>query len=123
MGTKQKESMKEELVELNEKFYRKLLVNEEFYKQLMQNGFAYHQCLLISIFPDGSNTYCGKIIRQDGNVIEFDIDLDSAEYSSWEDVTDSFREAFDKNKVTQPWSKEVVAYELFNELRHASEGK
>lgn len=118
MGAKKVDSVKEELIELNEKFHKKLLVNEVFYKQLMKNGFSYHQCLLVSIFPDSSNTYCGKLIRQDGCVFEFDIDLDTAAYSSWEDVTGSFRELCEKNKVEKPWLKEVVAYDLFYELKH-----
>ncbi|MGC3875394.1 hypothetical protein ACPF7Z_19315 [Halomonas sp. GXIMD04776] len=118
MGSKKVDSVKEELIELNEKLHKKLLVNENFYKQLMQKGFAYHQCLLVSLFPDSSNTYCGKLIRQDGSVFEFDIDLDSAEYSSWEDVTGSFRELYERNKVGKPWLKDVVAYDLFYELKH-----
>lgn len=116
MEMKKVESAKEELIQLNEKFHKKLLVTEVFYKQLMQNGFAYRQCLLVSIFPDSSNTYTGALIRQDGNVFEFDIDLDSAEASSWENVTDSFLEQCERNKVVKPWLKEVVAYSLFNEL-------
>jgi hypothetical protein len=117
MGTKKLESVKEELIELNDKFHKKLLVTDAFYKQLMQSGFDYRHCLLVSIFPDSSNTYCGKLIRQDGNVFEFDIDLDSAEYSSWEDVTYSFQEFCERNKAAKPWLKEVVASNLFNELR------
>jgi len=121
MGAKKRESVKEELVELNDKFHKKALLNESFYKQLMQNGFAYHQCLLVHIFPDSSNTYCGKIIRQDGHVIEFDVDLDFGGYSAWEDVTDDFQEVWKKNKITQPWLKEVVAYNLFLELNSTQE--
>lgn len=116
MGTKKVESVKEELVELNDKFHKKQLVGDTFYKQLMQAGFAYSQCILISIFPDGGNTYCGQIIRQDGNVIKFDIDLDSAEYSCWENITDSFNRLYDKDKLAKPWLKEVVAYSLYREL-------
>ena|SRR5690554_3017424 len=119
MGTKKLESVKEELIELNEKFHKKLLVTEAFYRQLTQNGFVYRQCLLVSIFPDSSNTYCGKLIRQDGNVFEFDVDLDSAEDSSWEDVTDSFLDLCERNKVAKPWLIEVVACNLFNELKHS----
>lgn len=72
--------------------------------------------MLISIFPDGSNTYCGKIIRQDGRVIEFDIDFDDSDYSIWTDITDTFHDAYEKHKNSKPWMKEVVAYDLFHEL-------
>ena len=65
MGSIKAELMKEELVELNDKFHNKKLIGDTFYRQLMQAGFAYSQCILISIFPDGGNTFCGQIIRQD----------------------------------------------------------
>ena len=120
MGIKQIESVKSELAELNNKFHDKSLLTDSFYKQLMQAGFAYSQCILVSIFPDSSNTYCGQIIRQDGNVVEFDIDLDSAEYSSWKDITDDFRKTCEKNSRAKPWLKEVVAFNLFHELERIS---
>jgi len=121
-GTKKIESVKDELVELNNKFHDKTLLADAFYKQIMQAGFAYSQCILVSIFPDGSSTYCGQIIRQDGNVLEFDIDLDSSEYSSWKDITDDFRRIVESKSRTKPWLKEVVAYNLFCELEHTSKG-
>lgn len=96
MKEKKTDLVKKELVKLNEKFHKKLLMDEAFYKQLIQGGFVYHQCLLVSIFPDSCNTYSGKIIRQDGNVFEFDIDLNSAEYTSFKDVTDIFQELYKK---------------------------
>jgi len=105
---------------LNNKFHEKLLVTDAFCQQLIQAGYAYRQCLLVSIFPD-SSTYCGKIINQGGNVTEFDVDLDAAEYSSWEDVTDSFREIYEKNRTIKPWLREVVAYNLYDELRSTFE--
>lgn len=116
MGTRKEQIVKEELVELNHKFHKRLLGTEAFYKQLILNGIAYRQCLLVSVYPDSSNTYCGKVIRQDGNVIEFDVDLDTPEYSSWNDVTNSYREWYEKNKAAKPWLREVVAYNLFYEL-------
>lgn len=117
MRSKKVESKKEQLIELNNKFHKGLLLTEAFYQQLMQSGFAYRQCLLVSIFPDSSNTYSGQIIRQDGNIFNFDIDLDSAECSLWEDVTDSFRDIYERNKSRKPWLKEVVAYHLFRSNR------
>lgn len=110
------ESVTGDLVELNRKFHDKLLLSGDFYKQLMQAGLAYRQCLLVSIFPDSANTYCGKVIKQDGDVIEFDIDLDNSKYSSWDNITVSFRELYEKNRDTKPWLKDVVAYELFSKL-------
>jgi hypothetical protein len=114
---KKVEVVKKEIVELNTKFHDKQLLSGGFYKQLMQSGFVCKQCLLISIFPDGTNTYCGQIIRQDGHVFDFDIDLDSSEYTSWKDITENFRETYGKNKINRPWLKEVVADKMFGELR------
>lgn len=108
--------MLKELVELNNSFHQKRLIGDAFYVQLIQEGFIYLQCVLISIFPDSSNTYCGQIIRQDGNVIKFDIDLDSQARSSWEDITNEFKKLFEDHKITKPWSKEVIAYNLFCEM-------
>ena len=112
------ELTKKEVIDINTKFHQKTLLESEFYRQLMQAGFVYSQCILISIFPDGGNTYCGKIIRQDGRVIEFDIDFDASGYSIWTDITDTFHEVYEKNKNSKPWMKEVVAYDLFHESQN-----
>lgn len=116
MKDKDVEFVKLDLIEMNKKFHDKLILNEAFYEQLRQNGFVFSKCFLISIFPDSGKTYCGKIIRQDGSAFEFDVDLDSPEYSSWENVTDSFQKLYEKNKIEKPWLEEVVACKLFNEM-------
>ena len=115
--TKKIKSVSDELIELNRKFNERLLLTDEFYKQLMQAGFAYNQCVLVSIFPDSSNTYCGKIIKQDGDVIDFYIDLDDLESSSFENITTSFMQLYEKNHNAKPWLKEVVAYDFFLKLK------
>ena len=116
-GSNKMSMIREELIELNDKFHNKSLVTESFYKQLVQAGFAYRQCVLISIFPDSANTYCGQIVRQDGCVFEFDVDLDCSEYSDWKDITDNFRKVYEQGNDKKPWSKEVVALQLFSELK------
>lgn len=108
------EFIEKEIVELNSKFHAKQLLTDIFYKQLIQSGFLFKQCLLISIFPDSCNTYCGQIIRQDGHIFTFDVDLDSSEYSIWKDVTEEFIQTYDKNKTIKPWLKEVVTYRMFS---------
>jgi hypothetical protein len=123
MRTKKTELVEEKLVEINKKFHEKQLVDESFYQQLLQQGFVYRHSLLVSIFPDSSNTYFGKIIRQDGNVFEFDVDLDEAECSSWHEITADFREYYEKNKRVKPWLVEVVASKLFNELIHSTKSR
>jgi len=110
------EDVEKEIVDINNKFHAKQLLTDTFYKQLIEAGFLYKQCLVISIFPDGENTYCGHLIRQDERIFEFDVDLDSSEYSSWKDVTKDFFQIYEKNKKTKPWLKEVVAYRVFGRL-------
>jgi hypothetical protein len=41
MRARKVDSVKQELVELNDRFHKKSLLNEVFYKKLMQNGFTY----------------------------------------------------------------------------------
>lgn len=115
-GTKV-ESAREELADLNAKLHGRSLLTESFYRQLMQAGFAYRQCFLVSLVPDGSNTFFGQVIRQDGRVFEFDLDLDSAQFSSWTDVTDAFLKRYERNRKSKPWAKEVVAYDFFKANR------
>lgn len=86
----------------------------------MQAGCAYYTSILISLVPDGGNTYFGRIIRQDGQVFDFDLDLDTPRMSSWRDVTNEFRQICGRNRTTKPWSEEVVASELFRELQAKS---
>lgn len=106
-----------ELIELNSKFHNQTILTDEFYRQLVQAGFLYRQSILISIVPDGSNTFFGQLIQQDGDVVEFDVDLDCEDYSSWKDVTDSFRQVIEKHRRNKSWSREAVAYSLFEKLR------
>jgi hypothetical protein len=111
------ESVKKELIELNRKFHNRLLFPEGFYEQLLNENFICKNCVLISVFPDGSNTYCGQIIRQDGAVFEFDIDLSSPEYSFWQDITDNFTHIVTSNNVLKPWLSEIVAKSLHQEYQ------
>lgn len=104
--------MENETLKLNESFHDKSLLNESFYSQLVQKGFKYTKCVLVSIFPDSSNTYCGIIIKQDGSIFEFDLDLDSPKFSIWEDITNDFTSNYIKKKRNLH-SKEATAYNLF----------
>lgn len=121
METRKVKVIKEEILILNEKLQKKSLATESFYTWLNKNGFAWRHCILISMFPDGGGTYYGMIVRQDGEVFEFDIDLDFLESSSLVNITNSFHELLNKNKITRPWLKEVIAYDLFFELKNKDE--
>ena len=74
--------------ELNTLFSQRKLANASFYAQLMSAGFLYQQSTLLEFFPDGDGTFCGFIVRQDGRVFRFDIDVDVPSASEFEDVSD-----------------------------------
>ncbi|MGM8225395.1 hypothetical protein ACSV5M_02345 [Cellvibrio sp. ARAG 10.3] len=101
-----------ELLDLNEKFHCKKLLPEEFYNQLINKEIAYKNSFLISIFPDGNETYCGLIITQDKQIFEFDLDLRDSKYSNWINKTEDFQQKIAKNKK----SKEAIALSLIERM-------
>ena len=119
MGSKNNkiESITDELLKLNKKFHSKSLLTESFYVQLEQAGFMYKKCILINLFPDSSNTYCGKIIRQDGQVFEFDIDLDSHEYFSLKSGKESFNKINTNGINNELRLEQIAALNLFRKLK------
>ena len=107
-----------EVKALNDKFRNKLLLTDEFYVQLKHFGFKLKNSVIISLIPEGGNTYSGVLIRHEGKVFEFDLDLDDVNYSQLDDVTNDFLSEYDRMKKVKPWMVEVVAYELFKELKY-----
>ncbi len=111
-------TLKDELIKLNKLFHSRSLLSSNFYSQLMQKGFVYQNCILISIFPDGSNTYCGVIINQEGCVFDVDVDLDFPDYSVWRDITKEFKNSYNnakKNVRSKSFQKEIIAFDLYKE--------
>lgn len=104
------------LLEVNSRFWKRSLLGPSFYVQLDAQGFDCARSLLVVAVPEGSNTYSGHIIRQDGRVFRFDVDLDSPHLSEWEDVTQSFLEKCRKLEAAEPWADPVVAWALFGEI-------
>ena len=106
----------EALVKLNEYFHSHKILPSSFYQQLMQAGFQSAKSVMIGLVPDGSNTYFGKIIRQDGRVFEFDMDLDSSEYFIMEDITDEYENTI-RNGKRRAKSDAIAAMEFFQKLQ------
>lgn len=102
--------------ELNKEFHGKSIISNEFYQQLEDNDFTVSQCILIGFFPDSGDTYCGKIIKQDGRIFEFDVSLGSPDYSIWDDITVEFCDWYKRNYKSKPWEEEIVAYEMFKSM-------
>lgn len=111
---------------LNQQFQSKELVGQAFYKQLKNAGFAYQFCVLVSWYMTGASEFFGKIIRQDGEIFEFDVDLDYPQYSTWANITTNFLTVYERSKRHKPWKDEVVAYGYFlekSEERLSEKGK
>jgi len=107
---------KNEICELNEKFHSKELLSQDFYIQLDRKGIVLASSVLVYLIPDGDNTYLGKIIRQDGDIVAFDLDLDDEKYSEWKNVTEEFLNEFRVKSKNQPWLESIVAYEYFKSI-------
>ena len=95
------------LNELNSKFHSKQHIAPGIYQQLMKSGFLHQKSFLVAVFPDGSNTYCGKIIKENGLVFNFDIDNPSS--SSFSDITEDFM----KKAKAGTNSREAVSLMIF----------
>jgi hypothetical protein len=120
MNSQKVEGARRALAELNRRFRARELVGEAFYVQMMARGFAYAECVLVWVVPDGSNTYVGKIIRQDGRVFDFDVDLDDPALSSWTDVSESFEQKLAAGGF-KAWSRELLAHAEYARLRDGIE--
>jgi hypothetical protein len=119
-GTTQVESAREEIRELNERFRNGALLGKSFHAQLRLHGCDPSRSVLVALVPDGANTYSGQIIKQDGSVLAFDVDLDSPDLSRWEDCTREFEQQRLRIETSKPWAPSVVAYELFHALMERS---
>ena len=87
----------------------------------MQAGFAYRNCILVELFPDGETSWFGVIIRQDCLVFEIDLDLHYPEYSEWTDISEAFHNKALRFRDIKPWLKEVVAFKQFEACKKSSQ--
>ncbi len=99
--------------ELNRRFRAGELLDDRFHAQLEGYGCDVETCVLVSLVPDGNETYCGTIIRQDGRVFDFDLALGDPESSEWEDRTEAFLREYEQNKKRKDFRPGVVAYRMF----------
>jgi hypothetical protein len=76
-------------------------------------GIEIEDSLLISICPDGDNTFVGSFISQDGYMYSFDIDCDDRKYSKLEKGALTVLELSSKNTGTKPWDPYQVAMKFF----------
>jgi hypothetical protein len=102
-----------EISSLNAAFRARELLDPRFYRQLESAGFQPEKCVLVSITPDGAETYFGTLIRQDGRVFDFDIALAAPAHSEWTEITDTFLKDYRRLKKGRPWLPSIVAYDAF----------
>lgn len=102
---------------LNERFRSERLLSASFYEQIRGKGIEPHESVLVRLTPDGANTYFGQVIRQDGTVFDFDIDLDLPAHSKWVETTAEFENSYRRFAHSKPWREEVLAQQLRDELR------
>jgi hypothetical protein len=115
-GSQKVERCRQELLDLNQKFRSGQLLGRSFYARLGLHGCDPKRSVLVALVPEGADTFSGKVIKQDGTVLGFDVDLDSPELSQWEDLTQKFQTETRSLLGSKPWAESVVAYALFREL-------
>jgi len=69
--------------------------------------------ILISICPDGDNTYFGSLINQLGEVFSFDIDCDDEKYSRWGSMGSVTSYKSMLHGKLKPWDAEGIAIDIF----------
>lgn len=114
-GMKQ-QNAESQLRELNRLFHDRSIAAASFYQQLAACDLDVDRCVLVELVPDGAAIYFGRLISPDGTVLEFDLDLESPDYSEWSNVTDQFTEHVAASAKHKPWLPEVIAHRLHLEL-------
>ena len=73
----------DELRLLNKQFRAGLVQPSGLLEALKDLGIEPSQAILLSIYPDSGNTWCGQLDDVNLGLIEFDIDLADCRYSSY----------------------------------------
>ena len=106
---------KTNILHLNKMFHEFKVAPEEFFQQLKSRDVDIGLSILISICPDGDNTYFGSLINQFGNICSFDIDCDDEKYSRWDISSSNKLHKSPQHTKSKPWDAEVIALDLFKE--------
>ncbi len=77
----QAQRYKHSLKLLNQKFHTLSIEPYAIYKELLLLRVDIQRSLLINLYPDSGNTYCGSLIDQRGVYKSFDLDCDNSELS------------------------------------------
>lgn len=107
------EQARQELSELTGRFRKRAIVGGAFYSLVQQQGVDVEHSVLVELIPEGPNTFSGVLIRQDGAVLEFDLDLDVPAATRWKEITEEFNDSAKSLACSKPWAREVIALEFF----------
>ena len=117
MSLKQKQA-ESALLKFNKSYWDESLMPVSFYNALREFGIEIGKSVMVNLIPDGDNTYVGGIIRQDGSLFEFDLDLVEPENNTWEEVPNKSNKSskLPQHTKTRPWDDIVLANELFSKI-------
>lgn len=77
-----------ELRTLNRRFHGGSLGPKSLLSALRLLGIDPATSILISLYPDSGDTWCGELVDQDMSPIKFDIDLANPKHSAMENLGD-----------------------------------
>lgn len=113
--TVREKKIRDELIDLNDKFRSLELFPLEFYRQISHKNVDVASSVLVDVLPDSSNTYIGRLIDQEDNIWSFDIDLDNASYSEWDDITEGFCRLLKEPSADKKHTLEFLAKKMMNQ--------
>ncbi|PCJ11409.1 MAG: hypothetical protein COB04_17945 [Gammaproteobacteria bacterium] len=101
--------------ELNDKYQRRTVAPVGFYSELERFGVVINGSVLVSVLPHSGSTLIGSLIDQNGDLCSYDIDYKCTELSEFQ-VQEKLGFRPPQHTIEKPWSKKVVAIELYNEI-------
>lgn len=79
-------------------------------------GIRVGDLALVEAVPDGEGSWFGRALLRDGRALRFDLDASDPAFSTITDDSDTFYDSVRLKLKHKPWSREVVADRLRNEL-------
>ncbi len=106
---------RKQIQDLNSAFWSEVVLGNpgdsaNLNRQLEQLGIVIRKSVLIDVFPDGENQFEGRLIRQDGKICGFSVDLEDPASA------DLQVEGEPRPQALPPWSAEMLAREIFAEV-------
>lgn len=116
MGTLRIEETEAELRKLNCALREGALSLPWFDDVLERVGLRIHDIMLVDVTPDGEGSWFGAALSIDGRLWRFDLDGSDPSFSTISDDTEGFRESVRVKARHMPWSRDVVADRMKDNL-------